>query len=151
MSFQHQGSGNQTSPPVYGTDCVLHRDVMCYNCDRPGHFSVQCSSHDHRNIRTQSFRLGYSFYRTTPVQKDLINLNCILLDSCSIVSSVMNTSLLSDTKDCHPETAILMFTNGGNTDYKQSVTIYLLPLNFSTTHISLPTSWHSLVLPFNSE
>ena len=37
ISFQHRGCGNQTSPPVAGTNHVLHRYAMCYNCDRPSH------------------------------------------------------------------------------------------------------------------
>ena len=42
----------------------------------------------------------------------------------------MNPSLLSYIKDYDPDTAIRVFTNGGNLDYKQSDTIDLLPLNF---------------------
>ena len=37
VSFNQQGARNQTFPPASGTDDVLHKDFMCYNCDRSCH------------------------------------------------------------------------------------------------------------------
>ena len=102
VSFHQQGSRNQTSTPVAGTNDVLHRNVMSYNCDRIGHYSGQFSLPDRCRTVTQSLRIGYSFAHTTPFKKDLINPHWVLLDSCSTVSSDMDPSLLSDIKYCVP-------------------------------------------------
>ena len=66
VSFHQRGSGNQTCPPVAGTDDVLHRDFMCYKCDSTGHYSGQCTLTDHCRTDTQDLQLGYSFAQTTP-------------------------------------------------------------------------------------
>ena len=44
--------------------------------------------------------------------------------------STINPYLLSDIKYYDPDMTIHVFTNGGNIDYKQSVTVYRLPLIF---------------------
>ena len=129
-SFHQIGDGNQTSPPVSGTNGLLHRDVMCYNCDRPNHYSGQCPLPDFCKTGTWYPQLIYYFTQTTSVQKDPINPSWALLNSCSTISSIMNQFLLSYIKDCHPNTAICLFTNGGHPDYKKSITMDLFPLNF---------------------
>ena len=93
--FHQKGYGKQTSPPISGTDTILHRDVMCYNCDRTSHYSGNVSLPDCRKTGTQSLQLGYSFAQTNSVQKYMINPNSILLDYCSITSSIMNPYILS--------------------------------------------------------
>ena len=57
-----------------------------------------------------------------------MNPNCIILDYCSTVSSVMNPYILSDIKDCHHNTYIHVFTNGGYIGYKQSSKMDLFTL-----------------------
>ena len=37
VSLHKRGDGNQTSPPIAGTDYFLHNYFICYNCDRPDH------------------------------------------------------------------------------------------------------------------
>ena len=122
VSFHQLGCGNQTSTPISGTDGVLYRYVMCYNCDRPGHYFGQCTlPYPYLcKIVTHPLQLGYFFARTTPVQKELMNPNCILLGSCFIVTSVMNPSILSDMNHCYHDTDTSLFTNGGYLEYKQS-------------------------------
>ena len=94
VSFHQQWDWNQTSTLVAGTDGILQRDVMCYNCGRPGHYYGQCHLPDCHKTGTQSLHLSYYFDQTTPVCKNLINPNWILLNSCSTESSGMNPSLL---------------------------------------------------------
>ena len=43
VSFYQLGSGKQNSVPISGTNYYLHRDVMCYKCDRTGHYYGQCN------------------------------------------------------------------------------------------------------------
>ena len=94
----------------------------------PGHPSGRFPlSYCHRT-RTQSLQLGYYFSQNKSVQKDLINLNWVLFESCLTVSSVMNPYIISDINYCHPNTSIHVFTNVGNLDYNQSSTMYLFPL-----------------------
>ena len=102
LSFHQRGSGNHNSPPVPGTDDVLHRYVMCYNCDRPSNYSGRFPLPDCRWTWKHSLQLGCSFSQNTPVQKHLINYNWILLNSCSTVSFIMDSSLLSEITDCDP-------------------------------------------------
>ena len=130
VSFHQLGYVNQTSTPISGTDGVLYRYAMCYNCDRPGHYFGQCTlPYPYLcKIVTHPLQLGYFFAHTTPVQKSLIILNWILLNSCSSVSSFMDPYLLSYIKDFHSETAIRVFTNSVNLDYKQSGTMDMFPL-----------------------
>ena len=151
MIFHQRGSGYQTCPPIASSDEILHRDIIYCNCDTLGHYYGQCHSPDGHRTDTQSLKLGYSFAHTTPVHKYLINNNCILIESCSTMSSFMNPYLLSDIDYYNPDMYICVFTGGGNLDYKKSVTMYLLPLRFSTIHIPLTTSWNSLMLPVSSE
>ena len=92
--FYQKGSGNQTCTPVAGTYYILHRDVMCYNCDRHGHYSSKFALPDHHMNGTQSLQLGYYFAQTNPVHRNLINPNYILIDSCYVMSSVINTFLI---------------------------------------------------------
>ena len=128
VSFHKKGDGNQTSPPVSGTDGGLHRDSMCYNCDRTSCYSIYRPLPDRCNTGTQSLKLIYSVAQTTPVQKDLINLNLIIIDYCPTMSSVMNPFILSYIKDFHPDTDIRVFKNGGYIDYKQYAKMYMFPL-----------------------
>ena len=128
VSFHKRESGNQTSSPVHGNNDVLHMDGMCYNCDSPGQYSGQFILLDICRTGTQSLRLGYNFSHTTPVQKYLIDSNWILIDSCSVVILVMNTSLISYINYCNTDTDIHVFTNGGHLDYKYSGIMDLFPL-----------------------
>ena len=118
VSLHKLGYWNQTSLPISGIYNILHRDVMCYICNMPGHYYGQLRLLDIHRTSTQSLQLGYSFAHTTPIQKDLINNNWILINSCYTVSYVMNPYLIPDNKDCHPNTDIHVITNGGHLDYK---------------------------------
>jgi len=48
-SFTQTGRGEQgTYVPVAGTDGRLIPNILCYNCDTPGHYSGQCPEPDRR-------------------------------------------------------------------------------------------------------
>ena len=94
---------------------LLHRLLIptmpFTDCNRPGNHSVRFPlSYCHRT-RTQSLQLGYYFSQNKAVKKELINLNWIVFESRLTVSSFMNPYILSDIKDCHPNTSIRVFTN----------------------------------------
>ena len=113
---------------------LLHRLLIptmpFTDCNRPGNHSVRFPLSYRHRTRTQSLQLGYYFSQNIAVQKELINLNWIVFESCITVSSVMNPYIISDIKDCHPNTSIRVFTNDWNLDYNQPSTMYLLPLRF---------------------
>ena len=128
VSFHYMWDWKQNYAQVTITNDAIQRDFMWYNCNMPGHPSGRFPlSYLHRT-RTQSLQLGYYFSQNKAVQKDLINLNWIVFESCLTVSSVMNPYIISEINYCHPNTSIHVFTNVGNLDYNQSSTMYLFPL-----------------------
>ena len=70
-------------------------------------------------------------------QQHTVNLNWLLLDSCSTVSSIKNKDFLVDIKPCKRRDEMRVHTNGGYQDYDKYGTFKFFPFNMFYNPISM--------------
>ena len=60
-------------------------------------------------------------------RNNIINPNCILLETCSTISSTRNKSLVQNFQPCYVGEEPRAYTNGGHQDYDHTATLKMLP------------------------
>ena len=68
---------------------------------------------------------------------NIINLNWILLETFSTISSIVNKSLFQNIQPCDAGEELRAYTNGGHQDYDHTATLTLLPFEFFFNEQSL--------------
>ena len=78
---------------------------------------------------TQSLQVGLTINQTTKEESttNIINLNWILLDTCSTITSIRNKSLVQKIQPCDEGEELRAHTNGGHQDYDHIATLKHLP------------------------
>ena len=126
-----QANNNTGKASVAGKDGNFY-DIIYYNCDRHRHISYNCPEVDKKS---QENKRGYNLtqLRLTLAQKDIsdkdmINKNWILLDTCSTVNVCRNASIITNIRTCSKEEELTIITNGGSQNYAQIGCFKYLPI-----------------------
>ena len=104
-----------------GVDGKIH-NIICHNCNQPGHYANKCPIVPKRHTTLAHFTL-------TQQKLEIINKNWLLLDSCSMVSVVCNPALVHGIKTCAPGQSVTVITNGGAQTFEKTATLNALPLS----------------------
>ena len=118
MQFVQNG-GNTT--PVAGRTGPLRADIMCFRCNRHGHYANDCPEEQNGtrgNIILSQF--GFNFIQSQPRLPESL----IIVDTGSTFSSFFNRRLMVGVSVC---SQMRGHTNGGFMDYNEKGCIKLLP------------------------
>ena len=96
---------------VPGTDGRTH-EVMCFNCNRRGHYTVNYNEPDIR-IGLSNLQFG-NIFAHIPVSTGIIPPDWVLLDTCSTDNVIRNIDLFNSVRMCIAEESLKIFTNEGS-------------------------------------
>ena len=103
--------------------------VTCYRCQELVHYAGKSpSSTSNACVGSQSLQVELTMTQKsyTPVTY-IINTNWIILDTCSIITSIRNKDLVHDGCACGARKYFWAYTNGVNQDYNYTATMTMLP------------------------
>ena len=60
---------------------------------------------------------------------NIINPKCILLETCSTISSIRNKNIVQDMQPCDAGEELRAYTNGGHQDYDHTATLKRLHID----------------------
>ena len=130
-------TGDEGNSPVPGTDGRLKPDILCYNCNRKGHYAGQCLEEDRRGQDgSTSVQIGSIMVQADSNQDNSdddfysgnINRDWLLLDTCSTHCVGCNENILSDIRACEEDEVLHITTNGGALQYDQIGMNKLVPV-----------------------
>ena len=119
---RNESNGTENVP---GTDGRTF-DIICYNCNRRGHYASCCPNSDNR-VGISNLQYG-CMMKQTEIRKGLIPPDWILLDTCSTDNVVHDLSLLTNIKDCMSKEEMKIHANGGSLCYKTTGLFKYLPV-----------------------
>ena len=128
VSFVQLGEKNNT-PPVPGTDGIIHPNITCHGCNAKGHYRNRCPTTP-KNVTLTQFVLNQHELST-------IDPTWILLDTCSTVSVFCNKELVTNITPCAEGDELHIITNGGSEIFKNTASLNLLPLQVHFNPASL--------------
>ena len=136
-----------------GSSLIPGRDgttvnFQCYRCQDFGHLANNYPSSETRSRgSTPRSAVGLVQVRLNFAQADnMIPKSWILLDTCSTSSCCNNLALLSGLKDCTDDTALTIYTNGGQKTFNQVGLLNLFPLevHYNATSLANIISFNTL-------
>ena len=105
------------------------KNITCYNCQNPGHYSNECL---YVEAKSSSGGVNLLMRAVLLTQNDPsvgeINPSWVLLDTCSTASVSGNPNLVSNIRPCDPDDGIHIATNGGGMEYDSIADLDLFPV-----------------------
>ena len=113
---------------VPGTDGKTQAKIQCRLCHKWDHYANQCA---HKKL--------VQFAQVLLAQQgmNLINPDCLLLDSCSTISVCCNPKLVQHIRACAPGDGITVMTNGGSQTFNKVADLNILPVEVHFNQDSL--------------
>jgi len=118
---------NNNEEAVPGTDGVLHPCILCFNCNKYGHYSSNCTEVDRRRSGALALLCGTCFAVTSEM-KPIIEQHRSLLDTCSMDNVCNDMKLLKDVHTCREDEALEVVANGGSMTFNTIGTMKIFPL-----------------------
>ena len=125
-----QSGDTEKNKTVPGNDGRSFPEVTCYRCQKTGRYAKNCtSSTANTHTGSKSIQVELTMNQTTNylTTTNIINPNCILLDTWLTISSVRNKNLVQSIQPCDAVEELNVYTNGGHQNYDHTTTLKHLP------------------------
>ena len=126
--FAQSGDGANNEDTVPGSDGVIHSHILCFNCQKYGHYSSTCPSPDRRRGGATALLRG-TCLACKMDQEPIIEDHRLLLDTCSTDNVCNNIKLLFDVRQCRRDESLVIMTNGGSMRYNTIGRMGILPIS----------------------